>query len=117
MNGTPMWEFSTRNFCVVWSIEPCYDLDLSWDDDGSIREGLSSGKYEAFNSFVTVYYKGRKVSYDCLCESIYENPSDFRDHIGSKRKGYGSYFSDMVRNAIHEARKVLNDTPTLRKVA
>lgn len=117
MNRRIMWEFSTSSFTIVWTVEPCYDLDLSWDDDGSVREGLESGRYVAFDSAVTVYYRGREVASDYLGQSIYEDPSEFRDHIGRNRKGYGSYFSDMVRQAIHAARKELAATPKLRKVS
>jgi len=112
-----MWKFSTPNFTVVWYVSPCDDLDLSWDDDGSIRDGLNSGKYVAFDSEVSVFFKGRKIASEYLGQSIYENVKDFRDHFGAANKGYGSYFSDMVRQAIREARTFLKAVPTMRGVA
>lgn len=120
---TVMWTFKTRNFRVEWSLSPCEDLDLSWDDTGETRENLESGLWEAFDSKITVYFRGAEIGCAYLGESIYENPSDFRDHIGINMKSrvdgrnYGSYFSDMVREAISEARKTLADMPELRKVA
>lgn len=42
-----------------------------------------------------------------LGNSIYEKPAEFRDHFGMNANGHGSYFSDMVREAVAEARKNL----------
>ena len=99
-----LWTFSTKNFTVKWYVSPCEDLDLSWDDDGSIREGLLEGRYVAFDCEIAVYLRGLKIGADYLGQCIYENAVDFRtDHIGSK----GSYFTDMVREAIRDARQYL----------
>jgi len=114
---TVMWTFKTRNFTVEWAISPCEYLDLSWDDDGDVRDHLDAGLWEAFDSVVRVYYRGHEIGADYLGQSIYENPADFRDHIGMNDKGHGSYFSDMVRGAVAEARKALADSPRLRAVA
>lgn len=111
-----MWKFHTRRFSIAWQIAPDYDLDLSWDEDGSTREALESGKYQAFVSRMVVYLDGNEVGEDYLYGSIYENPAEFRDHIGMNRKGHGSYFSDMVRSAVAEARKRLSNVPHLRHV-
>lgn len=112
-----MWTFRTRNFRIEWQIEPCDDLDLSWDETGETRDNLDSGLWEAFDSKMVVYFRGAEIGTDYLGQSIYENPSDFRDHIGMNAKGHGSYFSDMVREAIADARRNMADMPALRKVA
>ena len=117
MQSETLWTFKTRNFQVQWRVSPCYELDLSWDDDGSVREGLESGLLTAFDSEMVVLYRGAEVGADHLGQSIYEDVRDFRDHIGMNVKGHGSYFSDMVRGAIAEARKTLKDAPRLRDAA
>lgn len=120
---TVMWTFKTRNFMVEWSISPCSDLDLSWDESGETRENIESGLWDAFDSKIGVYFRGVEIGCAYLGDSIYEDPSEFRDHIGinvkSRNDGrnYGSYFADMVREAISEARKTLKDIPELRKNA
>lgn len=108
------WTFETARFRITLEALPEYDLDLSWDDDGSTREGLESGLYVAFVAKVAVYLDGQEVGADYLGGCIYESVEAFRDHIGCKAKGYGSYFSDMVRQAIQEARRNLANRPTLR---
>jgi hypothetical protein len=111
---TVMWTFKIKNFRIEWAISPCYDLDLSWDEDGEVRENLASGLWTAFDSSIRVYFRGEEVGCDCLGQSIYENPEDFRDHFGMNGKGHGSYFSDMVREAIRDARRHFKDMPALR---
>jgi hypothetical protein len=112
-----LWTFKTRKFTVEWSVSPCDYLDLSWDDTGETAENLNSGLWTAFDSKMTVCFRGEEVGCDYLGQSIYENPAEFRDHIGMNAKGHGSYFSDMVRSAVAEARKHFTDAPKLRRVA
>jgi hypothetical protein len=110
-----MWTFETRSFRVVWTITPCYDLDLSWDETGETAEKITSGEWDAFDSAIKVYHRptGLELGAAYLGQSIYANPAEFRDHIGIKAKSrqdggnYGSYFSDMVRGAVAEARATL----------
>jgi hypothetical protein len=109
-----IWQFKTARFCIAFEALPEDDLDLSWDDDGSIREGLESGLYVAFVAKVAVYLDGQEISADYLGGCIYESAHDFRDHIGREAKGHWSYFSNMVREAIREARRNLANRPTLR---
>ena len=109
-----MWQFKTRNFTVQWLIVPCEDLDLSWCETGETRENLESGLWTAFDSEMRVLFRGVEIGATYLGQSIYENPSDFRDHIGMNAKGHGSYFSDMVKEAISEARKTLANVPEMR---
>lgn len=106
MHWETMWTFHTPNFSVSWQIAPEDDLDLSWDNTGEVREKLTSGVYQAFQSRVVVYFNGYEVGCDYLGGSIYEKPAEFRDHIGSRGK-WGSYFTDMVREAIKEARQTI----------
>jgi hypothetical protein len=109
-----VWVFKTARFRVALEVFPDDDLDLSWDDDGSIREGLENGHYVAFVAKVAVYLDGHEIGSDYLGGCVYESVEQFRDHVGCKAKGYGSYFSDMVREAIKDARLTLADRPTLR---
>jgi hypothetical protein len=118
MRFETVWEFKTRNFRVRLECAPEDDLDLSWDDDGSVRENLASGFWSAFIFKVAVYDStGAEIGADFLVQSIHENASDFIDHRECGRYNRelaargevgrcGSYFSDMVARAIHDARKV-----------
>ncbi len=113
----PIWEFNTERFRIVMTAEEEYDLDLSWDDSGEIREKIENGLLEVFCAKCAVYLDGREISADYLGECIYETADDFRDHLGlaAKRradgKSYVSYFSDMVRTAIKEARDFIANHP------
>lgn len=113
-----MREFKTKHFKVIADAVEELDVDLSWDEDGSIREGLDSGKYIVFCARVRVLYNGREVGTDYLGNCIYKDFDDFMDHreCGKQNKKYerqgvetrcGSYFHDMIRSAIAEARKTL----------
>ena len=55
-----MRTFRTKNFTVRVTAEEEYDVDLSWDDDGSTREGLENGTLIAFCAKAAVYYRGRE---------------------------------------------------------
>lgn len=104
-----IWSFKTAQFRVDFDVTDEDDLDLSWDDDGSTREGLESGEYVAFVARVQVTYAGRVVGSDYLGNCIYESPQQFR-------KQMDGYFPDMVRVAVAEARKDLcASRPYLRR--
>lgn len=117
MHSERIWEFRTKNFLVAFDAEEEFDLDLSFDDTGEISEKINDGELVAFCAAVRVYYRGAEIACDYLGQCIYESADAFRDHIGRNAKGYGSYFSDMVREAIREARKALADAPRLRVTA
>lgn len=95
--------------------EDDYDLDLSFDDDGSVRKDLESGKLCSFRVKTAIFFRGNEISADYLGGCIYARPSDFMDHRGirnyvppgGKAGQCGSYFSDMIRTAISEARVVI----------
>lgn len=108
-----MWKFETKRFSVEWHIEPECDPDFSFDETGETAEKIASGEWQCFTSKVAVYVDGVEIAADYLGNSIYADPKDFRDHIGA-RGAYGSYFRDMVREAIATARLFASDFPELR---
>jgi hypothetical protein len=108
----------TANYRVSVDAYEDYDLDLSWDEDGSVREGLESGKYIAFcaKASVTHLPTGIELADDYLGGCIYESLEAFMDHraCGVQNREYaakgesgrcGSYFTDMIRTVIGEARE------------
>lgn len=105
-----MWIFRTKRFVVTWAIEPDPDTDTSFDETGETAAKVASGEWTAFMSKVTVTLDGKEVGADYLGESIYADPSTFRNHIGSKG-AHGSYFVDMVKTAIDQARNYVHQEP------
>ena len=108
-------EFHTKNFVVKVTAEEELDLDLSWDEDGSVAEGLMNGKYVAFCAKAAVYFKGEEIASDYLGGCVYKDFEDFMDHraCGKQNKEYaakgeagrcGSYFHDMIRVVCQQAR-------------
>ena len=120
-------KFKTRNFTVHVTAEEELDLDLPWDDDGSVREGLENGEYVAFCVKVAVYYQGNEIGTGYLGGCIYKSLEEFMDHkeCGKQNREYalqgktgrcGSYFSDMIHTVIADARKeLLKDKPYIRR--
>lgn len=115
-----IWSFNTKRFNVSLAYDYDEAVDLSWDDTGEVRAKLESGEWCAYVFRVSVMCDGREVGADYLHGSIYADPREFRDHVGLKIKSradgctYGSYFVDMMHEAIGEARKALCNTPKLR---
>ena len=106
-----LWSFKTKNFTVIWEIERDV-LDTRYMDKEcaeECRRNVASGKWKCFASTVKVIENSTKITLGAayLGMSIYEKPEEFRDHFGMNANGHGSYFSDMVREAISEARKAL----------
>lgn len=110
--------FETANFKVSVDAEYDFDLDLSFDEDGSVLKNLESGKLIAFQVAVTVTHKqtGMELGTDYLGGCIYRSLDEFADHreCGKQNREYerkgddgrcGSYFSDMIHSAIAEARE------------
>lgn len=121
-------EFKTKHFTVRIEALEETDLDLSFDESGEIAEQIESGDLIVFCAHAVVYYNGRKVGEDYLGQCIYKNLDDFADHRACGRQNRkwakqgkegrcGSYFTDMIHEAIREARKTLQDTPYIRKGA
>lgn len=113
-----MWSFKTAHFRVEWLVErdalntDYMDPDLA----NECRTKVRSGEWKCFTSTIRVVHLATKnvLSESYLGNSIYADPSEFRDHFGMNGKGYGSYFSDMVREAIADARKAF---PAFQKEA
>ena len=103
-----VWTFKTANFTIVLEFGPEDDLDLSWDDDGSVADGLARGTLFAFVARVAVKHNGYTIGEDYLGNCIYNSERDFMG---------GGYFRDMVCCAIADARRNLANLPTLRKAA
>lgn len=115
-----MYRFAIGRFEIRADIEPCADIDLSWDDDGETRAGLESGALEAFDTRVSVWLNGVQIGADWLCQSIYSDPAEFftshRDsdpmnrNCSAMRAARGDnvvichYFPSMVQAAIADAR-------------
>jgi len=118
--STKIWQFNTAHFRIILDWDYDDYADMSWDETGETQDKIASGEWAAYNFQVRVMCGGREIGNSYLGGSIYADPADFRDHIGlaikSRADGcnYGSYFSDMVKEAIGEARKTLCSAPRLR---
>ena len=123
-----MREFTTKNFRVIADAIEDDHIDLSFDDTGDIAKGLDSGKFISFCARVRVFFHGREIGSEYLGSCIYKSLNDFMDHkeCGKQNRKWakqgkegrcGSYFHDMIREAIGEARKtLLNDVqPYIRR--
>jgi len=119
-----IWQFKTKNFTVRMSCDYQEESeDLSFDETGETQEKVNSGEWAVyvFHAEVIERATGNTIGEDYLGGSIYANPEDFRDHVGlaikSREAGrnYGSYFTQMIREAICEARKTYaEERPRLR---
>lgn len=112
-------KFKTPQFTVV--VEAIEDdfLDLSFDDTGEVAEKLETGEYINFAVKASVYFRGLTIGDDFLGGCIYRNLDEFADHriCGKQNREYaakgevvrcGSYFHDMIRTAIKDARNTLS---------
>jgi hypothetical protein len=107
-----IYTFKTRNFTIRVDAMEETDPDFSFDDTGETQEMIERGDWLCFAVRASVSFRGSDIGEDYLGNCIHENIRDFRDNIGVVR---GSYFSDMVRNVIREARKTLSEMPKLRQ--
>src|ERR1700732_211254 len=73
-------EFKTENFHLIIDAVEEQDLDLSWDDTGSTRQGLEDGSLVCFCARARVFLRGLEVSSDYLGQCIYKSLDDFQDH-------------------------------------
>lgn len=103
---TTLWKFETKNFIYKFNALPDYDVDMSFDEDGTIQDDINNGLLECFMAHITVRLKQGNIllAEDYLGGCIYKNPLEFIDHRGNKGK-YGSYFRDMIKSVTNDARK------------
>jgi hypothetical protein len=102
-----LWTFKTPNFAIALDCGTEWAPDFSWCDEETV-EALNSGALECVIFRVTVSdRRGMVLGADWLGNSIYADVAEFRrEHVGAAGR-WGSYFPDMVRNAIREARAEL----------
>jgi len=111
-----IWSFETKNYRVEFEAIPETPDDLSFDEDNQIAKALDDGKLVCFTAHMIVTHipTGAVLGEDYLGSCIYESAESFIDHRGIKHyRPYdgaeegmcGSYFSDMVSEAIHAARE------------
>lgn len=108
-NEQTLWKFNTKNFTVRLCIEDDV-LSTSGMDRAlakKCRENVDSGEWTCFQSVVEVVHRptGLVIGEEFLGGSIYAEPKDFRDHFNMTAKGHGSYFFQMAKGAIAQARK------------
>jgi hypothetical protein len=73
-------EFKTQNFHVIVDAVEEFDLDLSWDEDGSMRRGLENGTFMAFCARARVFLRGKEITSDYLGGCVYRSLAEFEDH-------------------------------------
>ena len=117
-----IYKFKTPRFTVGVRAFEDNDVDLSFDEDGSIAQQLNDGGLVAFQVQARVLFTGGfgspiELGEDGLGGCIYESPKAFRDHLGVRQYERAlsadhcrpihvcSYFSSMVREAIRQARE------------
>jgi len=123
-----IWRRATPNFFVSLSYEYDDDCDLSWDETGETVAAIQSGEMGCYVFCVSVQERGgAEIGVSYLGGSIYADPREFMDHrlVGRSNRQYaaegslgrcGSYFKDMLHEAISEARKTYSEArPHLRQ--
>ncbi len=111
-----IYKFKTRNFTIRVDAVEETNPDFSFDDSDETLNGIENGELTCFAVRASVSFRGSVVGTDYLGNCIYQNFRDFRDHLGIKKHANcGSYFADMIRESIREARKTLSEMPKLRQ--
>lgn len=116
-----IWTFKTRSLAVIVdALEDDYpDAAIEFMDEDAAAETvakISAGELVMFCVRARVLFHGREIASDYLGSCIYANVAEFRDHMAAARENrgrkaaglpgeVGSYFGQMVRDAIHEARR------------
>lgn len=118
-------KFTTPQFSVIVDAVEDPDVDLSFDNTGEVIEALEAGTLQAFAVRARVFFDGSEIGADYLGGCIYRDIADFQDHreCGKQNREYaargksgrcGSYFHDMVKTAIAEARTKLRNLQNVR---
>ena len=112
MNYETAWEFNTARFRIALEIEP-EDMDPadSFEFQEDI-EAVRNGQVEWFPARVSVYLDDTRIAWDSLGGCAYKTVRDF--YTSHRQHKEGDYFTDMVREAIRQARETLCNTPKLR---
>jgi hypothetical protein len=111
--------FKTRNFrvAVEWDYET--DYDHSWADAETLEQ-LRTGELTSYQMRAVVYDRdGNELGVDYLGDCIHYRAEDFMDHRACGKRNRelaaegeagrcGSYFADMISEAIREARQNWN---------
>lgn len=118
--------FKTPHFLVIVDALP-EDSPVDVDDEGETAAKVDSGEYVHFIARARVIHRdtGAELASDYLGGCIYARIEDFQDHrqcSAQTRKlraegstaVCGSYFADMIHEAITEARKAMADLQTVR---
>lgn len=104
-----MWQFKTRSFTVQWLIEPDAPnmVGIPAAQAAAWKKDIRAGKLKCFLSIirVTCNATGIALGEAYMGNSMYANPADFRDHFGVTAAGFGSYFKQMVKQAVADARE------------
>lgn len=104
-----MWQFRTENFTVRWLIQPdvLSTEHMTPELAAECKRNVRSRKWKCFQSEIQVVCNatGITLGESYLGGSIYENPADFRNHFGMTAGNFGSYFAQMVKEAISQARE------------
>lgn len=110
-----IYTFNTKNFTIRMSCDYDQDWDASFDESGETAEKINSGEWGAYVFHAEVIHRdtGAVLGEDYLGNSIYEDPRQFRDHIGARGR-WGSYFRDMISEACKEARRALASMQSVR---
>ena len=133
METETVWTFETARFRIELRAHDCESPDLSWDEDGSVADGIHDGDLIIFDAQVVVLLDGCEIASDWLGQCIYRSMDDLigghRDpdpmnrNSTLMRAAKGSnviichYFPSMVREAVRETRLVLGSAPQLRSAA
>ena len=105
-----LWTFKTARFTVTLACSPEECGDVYWADKETL-EKLDNGTYVNVCFRVQVKLDGDVIGEDYLGNGVYEDVRDFYcEHRGTR----GSYFTDMVTEAIREARAFLDKAPAVR---
>ena len=111
--------FKTAHFTVRVSAEFDPDPDFEFEGGEEAQEKVESGEWTVFTACVRVIHDGLgKIGEDYLGGCIYSDIAKFEDHrecAAETRKlraegsqaMVGSYFADMIAEAIREARETL----------
>jgi len=104
-----IYRFCTANFIVTVEALPEYNFDFEyWEekDIKSTKAKLKRGTLQLFCVKASVFHikRNQELSSDYLGGCLYKNVSDFRDNLGIAQTKYGSYFHDMIKTVISEAK-------------